>query len=110
MPVGELAVRMAKAGAQIVGVNCLFDPFITLEVMRKMKEALDAFELSPYLMAQPNGYRVPDGGSFGWCEVSASHAHPTSRHFACADPRVSLRNGTASDHPLGGTEVGPGCV
>jgi len=69
VPVGELAVRMAKAGAQIVGVNCLFDPFITLEVMRKMKEALDAFELSPYLMAQPNGYRVPDGGSFGWCEI-----------------------------------------
>ena len=72
VPVGELAVRMAKAGAQIVGVNCLFDPFITLEVMRKMKEALDAFELSPYLMAQPNGYRVPDGGTFGWCEVSAA--------------------------------------
>merc|ERR1711862_927984 len=63
------AVRMAKAGADIVGVNCLFDPFATLEVMKTMKQALDVFGLKPYLMAQPNGYRCPDAGSFGWCEV-----------------------------------------
>jgi len=67
--VGECAVRMAKAGADIVGVNCLFDPFATLEVMKTMKQALDVFGLKPYLMAQPNGYRCPDAGSFGWCEV-----------------------------------------
>merc|ERR1711953_1598969 len=66
---GECAVRMAKAGALLVGVNCLFDPFICLEVLKTMKVALDAFELSPYLMAQPLGYRVPDGGSFGWVEI-----------------------------------------
>jgi len=67
--VGECAVRMAKAGAMLVGVNCLFDPFICIEVLKKMKVALDAFELTPYLMAQPLGYRVPDGGSFGWVDV-----------------------------------------
>lgn len=67
--VGECAVRMAKAGALLVGVNCLFDPFICLEVLKTMKVALDAFELTPYLMAQPLGYRVPDGGSFGWVEI-----------------------------------------
>ena len=67
--VGECAVRMAKAGALLVGVNCLFDPFICLEVLKSMKVALDAFELTPYLMAQPLGYRVPDGGSFGWVEI-----------------------------------------
>lgn len=67
--VGECAVRMAKAGALLVGVNCLFDPFICLEVLRSMKTALDAFELTPYLMAQPLGYRVPDGGSFGWVDL-----------------------------------------
>merc|ERR1711971_1273882 len=44
---------MAKAGALLVGVNCLFDPFICLEVLKTMKVALDAFELTPYLMAQP---------------------------------------------------------
>lgn len=67
--VGECAVRMARAGAHLVGVNCLFDPFVILDVMKKMKEALDLFDLKPYLMAQPNGYRCPDGGSFGWVEI-----------------------------------------
>jgi len=60
---------MAKAGATLVGVNCLFDPYICLDVLKSMKAALDAFELTPYLMAQPLGYRVPDGGSFGWVEI-----------------------------------------
>merc|ERR1712218_259941 len=40
-----------------------------IPVAATMKIALDAFELSPYLMAQPLGYRVPDGGSFGWVEI-----------------------------------------
>merc|ERR1739848_213922 len=37
--VGECAIRMARAGADIVGVNCLFDPFVVLDVMKNMKEA-----------------------------------------------------------------------
>ena len=32
--VGECAVRMAKAGAHIVGVNCLFDPKMLTEVIQ----------------------------------------------------------------------------
>merc|ERR1711982_139924 len=67
--VGECAVRMARAGANLVGVNCLFDPFVCLDIIKSMKVALEAFELDPYLMAQPLGYRVPDGGSFGWVEI-----------------------------------------
>jgi len=65
----ECAVRMAKAGAKIVGVNCLFDPFITLETVKIMKEGLKAAGLNPYLMCQPLGYRTPDGGSYGWIEL-----------------------------------------
>merc|ERR1711970_463207 len=41
----ECAVRMAKAGAHIVGVNCHFDPFVSLEAMKKMKAGLDAADL-----------------------------------------------------------------
>ena len=67
--VGECAIRMARAGADIVGVNCLFDPFVILDVMTNMKKALELFGLSPYLMAQPNGYRCPDAGTFGWCQI-----------------------------------------
>merc|ERR1711872_1081873 len=66
---GECAVRMAKAGADIVGTNCLFDPWIGLETLKKMKVALEAFNLSPYLMTQPNGYRCPDCGAFGWLSL-----------------------------------------
>jgi len=43
---GECAVRMTKAGADIVGANCLFDPWINLETVRLMRAALDAFSLS----------------------------------------------------------------
>merc|ERR1719402_928172 len=48
----ECAVRMAKVGADVVGVNCHFDPFVSLEVIKKMKAGLDAAGLSPYLMVQ----------------------------------------------------------
>jgi len=51
--VGGCAVRMDRAGASLVGVNCLFDPYVCLEVIKNMKIALDVFKLSPYLMAQP---------------------------------------------------------
>jgi len=64
--VGECAVRMAKAGADLVGVNCLFDPSILLEVMADMKKSLELFNLHPYLMVQPLGFRCPDGGNYGW--------------------------------------------
>ena len=38
---GECAVRMARAGAKIIGVNCLFDPFQCIETLTEMKAALD---------------------------------------------------------------------
>jgi len=67
--VGECAVRMAKAGADIVGANCLFDPWINLETLKKMKIALDIFNQKPFLMAQPNAFRCPDCGPFGWLSL-----------------------------------------
>ena len=63
---GECAVRMARAGAPIIGINCLFDPFICLETIKMMKEALDREGLTPFLMAQPLGFRTPDAGRYGW--------------------------------------------
>ena len=45
---GECAVRMARAGARIIGVNCWFDPFICLETLALMKAALaEEGELGP---------------------------------------------------------------
>ena len=58
-------IRMARAGAHIIGTNCKFDPFISLETMRRMKAGLDAENLHPYLMCQPLGFRTPDVNHFG---------------------------------------------
>ncbi len=66
---GDCAVRMARAGASIVGVNCLFDPFITLETMAEMKKGLDDAGLKTHLMCQALGFRTPDGGNYGWINL-----------------------------------------
>ena len=66
---GECAVRMAKAGADLVGLNCLFGPFVMLDCMKIMKDALDKEGLKPFLMCQPLGYRCPDAGHFGWINI-----------------------------------------
>jgi len=66
---GECAVRMAKAGADLVGLNCLFDPFQMLDCMKIMKDAMDKEGLKPFLMCQPLGYRAPDGGHMGWINI-----------------------------------------
>ena len=57
---------MAKAGAKIVGVNCLFDPFCCLETLRLMKDALDKEGIQVHLMAQPLGFKAPDAAQYGW--------------------------------------------
>jgi len=66
---GECAVRMAKAGADIVGINCHFDPQGCLRGMRKMKDALDAAGLKPFLMVQPLGFNTPDANRQGFIDL-----------------------------------------
>lgn len=58
--VEDCAIRMAKAGADIVGINCQFDPDTCIKVMRRMKNALDKEGLNPILMVQPLGHQVPE--------------------------------------------------
>ncbi|CAH1790206.1 unnamed protein product [Owenia fusiformis] len=57
---GECAVRMARAGADIVGVNCSFGPVTSLKTVKKMKESLDAAGLNPVLIMQPVAYYTSD--------------------------------------------------
>jgi len=61
----ECAIRMARAGAHIVGVNCHYDMFVSLQTMRIMKQGLQSAGLSPYLMMQPIAYCCPDAGKQG---------------------------------------------
>ena len=89
--VGECAVRMAQAGAALVGVNCLFDPFVCLDIIKSMKLALDASKLSPYLMAQPLGYRVPDGGRCGWLDIPEFPFGVETRQITRFEARIWAR-------------------
>ncbi|XP_035214876.1 betaine--homocysteine S-methyltransferase 1-like [Stegodyphus dumicola] len=67
--VGECAVRMAIAGADVVGLNCHFDPFKMLEAIAMMKTALSAAGLKPYLMSQPLAFHTPDAGKQGFIDL-----------------------------------------
>lgn len=68
----ECAVRMAKAGADVVGVNCHYDPFVTLKTMKLMKEGLEKaglLEKPTYLMCQPLAIMTPDAGKQGFIDL-----------------------------------------
>ncbi|KAJ7385442.1 hypothetical protein OS493_016526 [Desmophyllum pertusum] len=56
----ECAVRIAKAGADIVGINCFYDPDVCLKTMKVMKEALEKAGLKRHLIVQPIGYKTPE--------------------------------------------------
>ena len=60
---------MFFVGAHIVGINCHFDPFISLKAMRLMKDALDKANLKPHLMVQPLGFLTPDANSQGFIDL-----------------------------------------
>jgi len=97
---GECAVRMARAGADVVGANCLFDPFINLTVIKKMKKKLDEENISVSLMCQPLGFLCPDGGRYGDCDLEE---FPYGRAIGeeLAQERGRLPEGSEkSDHDL----------
>ena len=66
---GECAVRMARAGADVVGVNCHFDPFVSLDTMELMKAALEEAKLKVHLMVQPLGIWTPDAEKQGFIDL-----------------------------------------
>ena len=56
----------------LVGVNCHFDPFVSLEALKLMKVALEEADLlsrPTYLMCQPLGYSTPDAGKQGFIDL-----------------------------------------
>ena len=61
-----VCVFFLLVGADIIGLNCKFDPYISLETLRLMKEALERDGLSCHLMIQPVGYHTPDSGRTGF--------------------------------------------
>ncbi|XP_065186343.1 betaine--homocysteine S-methyltransferase 1-like [Sycon ciliatum] len=63
----DCAVRLAQAGAHVVGVNCRFGPTKCLETVAMMKQGLEAAGMNHiYLAVQPFGYHTPDAGLVGY--------------------------------------------
>uniref|UniRef100_A0A8C5XFK3 Betaine--homocysteine S-methyltransferase 2 n=1 Tax=Microcebus murinus TaxID=30608 RepID=A0A8C5XFK3_MICMU len=69
VPPGECAVRLVKAGASIVGVNCRFGPGTSLKTVELMKEGLGATGLKTHLMVQSLGFHTPDCGKGGFVDL-----------------------------------------
>uniref|UniRef100_A0A8C3WC07 Betaine--homocysteine S-methyltransferase 2 n=1 Tax=Catagonus wagneri TaxID=51154 RepID=A0A8C3WC07_9CETA len=80
---GECAVKLVKAGASIIGVNCRFGPWTSLKTMRLMKEGLQAAGLKAHLMVQSLVFHMPDCGKGGFVDLPE---YP----FAL-EPRVATR-------------------
>jgi len=66
---GECGVKLAKAGADIVGINCHFDPMTCVEATRLMKEACEKEGLKVHYMVQPLGFHTPDAGRQGFIDL-----------------------------------------
>lgn len=67
--VEECAVRMAKAGADIIGVNCRFEPNMVVDTTIMMKKAVEAAGLKCHYMCQPIAYRTADANRFGFISL-----------------------------------------
>ncbi|XP_066129738.1 S-methylmethionine--homocysteine S-methyltransferase BHMT2 isoform X2 [Saccopteryx bilineata] len=66
---GECAVKLVKAGASVVGVNCRFGPRTSLRTMQLMKAGVQAAGLRAHLMVQALGFHTPDCGPGGFVDL-----------------------------------------
>ncbi|XP_003978166.1 betaine--homocysteine S-methyltransferase 1 [Takifugu rubripes] len=66
---GECGVRLVKAGAQIVGINCHFDPETCVKTVKMMKEGVEKAGLKAHYMSQPLAYHTPDCNCQGFIDL-----------------------------------------
>lgn len=64
VPLQECAVMLKEAGADIMGVNCGFDPDTTLKSIALMKEGLDKHGMKTFFMTQPCGFHCQEAANF----------------------------------------------
>ncbi len=56
-------------GADIVGINCHFDPETCLAGMAEIKKGLDGAGIKKHLMVQPLGFKTPDADAQGFTNL-----------------------------------------
>lgn len=59
----------SSAGAQIVGINCHFDPMTCVKTVKMMKEGVEKAGLKAHYMVQPLAYHTPDCGCQGFIDL-----------------------------------------
>ncbi|XP_059193273.1 betaine--homocysteine S-methyltransferase 1-like [Centropristis striata] len=69
VPPGECAVRLVKAGADIVGINCHLDPLTCVRTVKLMKAGLEKAGLKAHLMIQPLGFHTPECNFGGYTSL-----------------------------------------
>jgi len=65
-------VSCVPIGADIIGVNCRFDPEISLQTMQVMQDAIKKEGIKVHFMVQPVGYWTPDAGPLGFTSLAES--------------------------------------
>ncbi|XP_021446355.2 betaine--homocysteine S-methyltransferase 1 [Oncorhynchus nerka] len=66
---GDCAVRLVKAGANIVGINCHFDPMTCVKTVKMMKEGVEKAGLKAHYMVQPLAFHTPDCNCQGFIDL-----------------------------------------
>ncbi|KAL0965324.1 hypothetical protein UPYG_G00279780 [Umbra pygmaea] len=66
---GDCAVRLVKAGANVVGINCHFDPLTCVKTVKMMKEGVERAGLKAHYMVQPLAYHTPDCNCQGFIDL-----------------------------------------
>ena len=63
--------NLSHTFSYIVGVNCHFDPFVSLDSLKVMKKGLVEADLldTTYLMCQPLAYFTPDASKQGFIDL-----------------------------------------
>lgn len=59
----------SSSGAQIVGVNCHFDPTICVEAVKLMKAGVEKAGLKAHYMVQPLAFITPDCNCQGFIDL-----------------------------------------
>ncbi|XP_049622507.1 S-methylmethionine--homocysteine S-methyltransferase BHMT2 [Suncus etruscus] len=66
---GDCAVKLVKAGASIIGVNCRFGPETSLKTVALLRDGLQKAGLKAHLMVQSLGFHMPDCGKGGFVDL-----------------------------------------
>ncbi|CAL8329455.1 unnamed protein product [Arctogadus glacialis] len=69
-PPGECAVRLVRAGADMVGINCHLDPLTCVRTVKLMKEGLEKAGLKAHLIVQPLGFHTPECNHSGYTTLA----------------------------------------